>query len=132
VDHAELIAENFATGNDRLLRNPIRAKLWSAQPFFRPCPPIPGSACATQHKFAAYALGGYCAITTDANSSAHTGGVTPVSFLRVILVPESNLGVVILTNASMEGAFDSVLYHNPAILFRAPATDGSPHEKKKK
>ena len=40
----------------------------------------------------------------------HTGGVAGF-VTRVMLVPDENLGVVILTNAESDSAFDAVLYH---------------------
>jgi len=49
----------------------------------------------------------------------HTGGVA--GFVsRVMLVPEENLGVVILTNAEEGGAFDSVLFRllDSYLVFR--------------
>jgi hypothetical protein len=53
---------------------------------------------------------------------AHTGGVA--GFVsRVMLVPEENLGVVILTNAEEGGAFDSILYHVLDHYFGLPTTD---------
>jgi len=40
-----------------------------------------------------------------------------------MLVPEQNLGIVILTNAEQGGAFDSILYHILDHYFGLPATD---------
>jgi hypothetical protein len=40
-----------------------------------------------------------------------------------MLVPEENLGVVILTNAEQEGAFDSILYHILDHYLALPQTD---------
>jgi hypothetical protein len=52
----------------------------------------------------------------------HTGGVA--GFVsRVMLVPEENLGVVVLTNAEESGAFDSILYHVLDHYFSLPPTD---------
>ncbi len=52
----------------------------------------------------------------------HTGGVG--GFVsRVMLVPEENLGVVVLTNAEEDGAFDSILFHVLDHYFGLPATD---------
>jgi hypothetical protein len=52
----------------------------------------------------------------------HTGGVA--GFVsRVMLVPEENLGVVVLTNAEEDGAFDSILYHVLDHYFGLPPTD---------
>jgi hypothetical protein len=40
-----------------------------------------------------------------------------------MLVPEENLGVVVLTNAEEGGAFDSILYHVLDYYFHLPPTD---------
>jgi hypothetical protein len=40
-----------------------------------------------------------------------------------MLVPDLNLGVVILTNAEQGSAFDSILYHVLDNYFQLPATD---------
>jgi hypothetical protein len=40
-----------------------------------------------------------------------------------MLVPEENLGVVILTNAEEDGAFDAILYHVLDHYLRLPTTD---------
>jgi hypothetical protein len=40
-----------------------------------------------------------------------------------MLVPEERLGVVILTNAEEDAAFDSILYHVLDYFFQAPPTD---------
>ena len=42
---------------------------------------------------------------------------------RVMLVPEDNLGVVVLTNAEEGGAFDAILYHVLDHYFGLPPTD---------
>jgi CubicO group peptidase (beta-lactamase class C family) len=52
----------------------------------------------------------------------HTGGVA--GFVsRVLLVPEENFGLVILTNAEEDAAFESVMYHLVDSYFGAPSTD---------
>ena len=52
----------------------------------------------------------------------HSGGVSGF-VTRVLLVPEENLGVVILTNAEEGGAFESILYHVLDSYFGLPPTD---------
>lgn len=52
----------------------------------------------------------------------HTGGVA--GFVsRVLLVPEENFGLVILTNAEEDAVFESVMYHIVDSYFGAPSTD---------
>jgi len=69
-------------------------------------------------------LGNY-ATTMDANSPATL--VESAAFVsRVMLVPEENLGVVVLTNAEEGGAFDSILYHVLDSYFNYRQPTGSP------
>ena len=52
----------------------------------------------------------------------HTGAVQ--GFVsRVMLVPGENLGVVVLTNAESNGAFDAILFHVLDYYFHAPKSD---------
>jgi hypothetical protein len=72
--------------------------------------------------FADYALGWGLRDYHGRKLVGHTGGVG--GFVsRVMLVPEENLGVVILTNAEEGGAFDSILYHVLDYYFNLPPTD---------
>jgi hypothetical protein len=52
----------------------------------------------------------------------HSGGVAGY-VTRVMLVPEENLGVVILTNAEETGAFESVLFHLLDSYLGGPTDD---------
>jgi len=70
--------------------------MWSAQTIL-PAGERPGPLAALSSKFASYALAGI-ARYHGRKLVGHTGGVA--GFVsRVMLVPEENLGVVILTNA---------------------------------
>ena len=72
--------------------------------------------------FADYSLGWSLRDYHGRKLVGHTGGVG--GFVsRVMLVPEENLGVVILTNAEQSGAFDSILYHVLDHYFQLPSTD---------
>ena len=72
--------------------------------------------------FADYALGWGLRDYHGRKLVGHTGGVG--GFVsRVMLVPEENLGVVVLTNAEEGGAFDSILYHVLDHYFHLPPTD---------
>src|SRR5262249_30373898 len=61
-------------------------------------------------KFSAYGLGWGLRDYHGRKLVGHSGGVAG-TVTRVMLVPEENLGVVVLTNAEEEGAFESVLFH---------------------
>ncbi|KGM57758.1 beta-lactamase [Lysobacter arseniciresistens ZS79] len=52
----------------------------------------------------------------------HTGG-WPGFFSRVTLVPEQELGIIVLTSAEVDGAFNSVTMRALDAMLDAPATD---------
>jgi CubicO group peptidase (beta-lactamase class C family) len=96
-------------------------EMWSAQTIL----PIGAGAsplAAKRPKFAAYGLGWGLSDYHGRKMVAHTGGVAGM-VSRVMLVPEENLGVVILTNAEEGGAFDSILYHILDSYFGLAPTD---------
>jgi CubicO group peptidase (beta-lactamase class C family) len=94
---------------ERIFSERQSREMWSAQTIL---PIGPGSSplAAKRPKFAAYGLGWGLSDYQGRKMVAHTGGVAGM-VSRVMLVPEENLGVVILTNAEQGGAFDSILYH---------------------
>ncbi len=99
----------------------VRKEMWSPQtilPTGDPPPPL----AALKANFADYALGWGLRDYHGRKLVGHTGGVG--GFVsRVMLVPEENLGVVVLTNAEQDGAFDSILYHVLDHYFHLPPTD---------
>ena len=83
--------------------------MWSAQTIL-PIGAGEGPLAALRPKFSAYGLGWSLRDYHGRKLVGHTGGVA--GFVsRVTMVPEENLGVVILTNAEQGEAFDSVLLH---------------------
>ena len=96
-------------------------EMWTPQtilPIGDPPPPL----AALKANFADYALGWGLRDYHGRKLVGHTGGVG--GFVsRVMLVPEENLGVVVLTNAEEDGAFDSILYHVLDHYFHLPPTD---------
>src|SRR6267142_1657712 len=111
----------FPAGDARLFSERQSREMWSAQTIL-PAGEIPGPLAALSGKFADYGLGWGLRDYHGRKLVGHTGGVA--GFVsRVMLVPEENLGVVILTNAEQEGAFDSILYHILDHYFAVPQTD---------
>jgi hypothetical protein len=111
----------FPGGNARLFSEAQSRSMWSAQTIL-PAGERPGPLAPLSSKFAAYALGWGLRDYHGRKLVGHTGGVA--GFVsRVMLVPEENLGVVILTNAEQGGAFDSILYHVLDHYFGLPSTD---------
>ena len=111
----------FVDRDGHLFTEQRSKEMWSAQtilPIGDPPPPLAG----LKAHFADYALGWGLRDYHGRKLVGHTGGVG--GFVsRVMLVPEENLGVVILTNAEEDGAFDSILYHVLDHYFHLPPTD---------
>src|SRR6266700_6986388 len=105
----------------RLFSERQSSEMWSAQTIL-PAGERPGPLAALSSKFASYALGWGLRDYHGRKLVGHTGGVA--GFVsRVMLLPEENLGVVILTNAEEGGAFDSILYHVLDGYFGSGNTD---------
>jgi len=108
--------------SDKRLFSEARSReMWAAQTIL-PIGEMPASLSALKPNFADYALGWSLRDYHGHTSVAHTGGVAGM-VSRVMLVPDSNLGVVILTNAEQGSAFDSILYHVLDHYFQLPSTD---------
>jgi hypothetical protein len=96
-------------------------EMWAPQTILPTGDPPPALA-GLKTNFADYALGWGLREYHGRKLVGHTGGVG--GFVsRVMLVPEENLGVVILTNAEEDGAFDAILYHVLDHYLRLPTTD---------
>ncbi|HEV3420983.1 MAG TPA: serine hydrolase [Candidatus Acidoferrum sp.] len=70
----------------------------------------PGDLKELRPHFTGYGLGWFLRDYKGRKLVGHSGGVAGF-VTRVLLVPEENLGVVILTNAEEDLAFEAVLYH---------------------
>jgi CubicO group peptidase (beta-lactamase class C family) len=111
----------FPDSDARLFSEAQSREMWSAQTIL-PVGERQGPLAALSSKFAAYALGWGVRDYHGRKLVGHTGGVA--GFVsRVMLVPEENLGVVILTNAEQGGAFDSILFHVLDSYFARQPTD---------
>jgi CubicO group peptidase (beta-lactamase class C family) len=111
----------FPNNEHRLFSDAQSREMWSAQTIL-PAGDNSGPLSGLSTKFAAYGLGWGLRDYHGRKLVGHTGGVA--GFVsRVMLVPEENLGVVILTNAEEEGAFDSILFHVLDSYFAVPPTD---------
>jgi CubicO group peptidase (beta-lactamase class C family) len=107
--------------NARLFTEQRSKEMWTPQTILPTGDPPPGLA-GLKTNFADYALGWGLRDYHGRKLVGHTGGVA--GFVsRVMLVPEENLGVVVLTNAEEGGAFDSILYHVLDHYFHLPPTD---------
>ena len=95
--------------------------MWAGQTIL-PIGTPPASLASLKANFAAYALGWGTRDYKGRKMVGHTGGVLGY-VSRVMLVPEENLGVVILTNAESGSAFDSILFHIIDQYFGIAPTD---------
>jgi len=110
----------FADRDGRFFSERQSREMWSGQtilPIRDPAPPL----ASLKPSFREYGLGWELRDYHGHKLVGHSGDVGYVS--RVMLVPEENLGVVILTNAGDTGAFESILYHVLDHYFHLPAKD---------
>ncbi len=111
----------FVGREGRLFSEQRSKEMWSPQTIL-PIGDYPSPLAGLKPNFADYALGWMVRDYHGRKLVGHTGGVG--GFVsRVMLVPEENLGVVVLTNAEEDGAFDSILYHVLDHYFNLPSTD---------
>lgn len=111
----------FPNREGRLFSETQSREMWTPQTIL-PIPDPPPSLAALKPNFADYGFGWTLRDYHGRKMVGHTGGVA--GFVsRVMLVPQENLGVVILTNAEEGGAFDSILYHVIDSYFQLSPTD---------
>ena len=111
----------FPDSDARLFSEQRSREMWSAQTIL-PTRERSGEMHKLSPKFAAYALGWGLQDYQGRKLVGHTGGVA--GFVsRVMLVPEENLGIVILTNAEEGYAFEAIMYHVLDNYFGGGNTD---------
>jgi CubicO group peptidase (beta-lactamase class C family) len=117
----QLSRGKFIDHDGHLFTEQRSKEMWTPQTILPVGDPPPGLA-GLKANFADYALGWGLRDYHGRKLVGHTGGVA--GFVsRVMLVPEENLGIVVLTNAEEDGAFDSILYHVLDHYFQLPPTD---------
>jgi CubicO group peptidase (beta-lactamase class C family) len=89
-----------------------------AQRISEPPPPLR----ASKPNFAGYGLGLGLRDYAGRKVVSHTGGLTGM-VTTIAMIPEENLGVIILTNQEEGGAFTAVLYHIFDHYLGRPPTD---------
>jgi CubicO group peptidase (beta-lactamase class C family) len=105
----------------RLFSEQRSREMWSAQTI-TPLGDPPPHLSALRANFSAYGLGWGLTEYRGFRIVSHTGGL--MGFVsRVTLVPDLNLGVVVLTNQQSGGAFQSMTYRILDHYMSAPATD---------
>jgi CubicO group peptidase (beta-lactamase class C family) len=93
----------------RIFSEKVSQDMW-AQQMIVPVRQAPSELKNLQAHFAGYGMGWALRDYKGRKLVSHSGGVAGY-VTRVMLVPEENLGVVILTNAEEDAAFESVLFH---------------------
>jgi CubicO group peptidase (beta-lactamase class C family) len=94
---------------ERVFSEKSSREMW-AQQMIVPTGEAPPELKLLQRHFSGYGLGWGLRDYKGRKLVGHSGGVAGY-VTRVMLVPEENLGVVILTNAEEDNAFESVLFH---------------------
>lgn len=111
-----------ADGKERRLFKAARQReMWSLVTPIPIAEPAAGLA-ATKPNFNGYALGWNLSDYRGKKVVSHTGGF-PGMVSKVALVPELNLGVVILTNQEQGAAFQAVTWRVLDAFYGAPPTD---------
>lgn len=87
-----------------------------------PISEMPKPLAALKPNFAVYGLGWFLRDYHGRKLVYHTGGLTG-QVSKTLLVPEANLGIVVLTNQESGGAFESVVYHLLDYYLQLPNTD---------
>lgn len=105
----------------RLFSDRQNLEMWSAQTI-TPLAPLPPHLAALKTNFSAYGLGWGLTEYRGFKIVSHTGGLMGY-VSRVTLIPDLNLGVVVLTNQQSGGAFQSMTYRILDYYMNAPATD---------
>jgi CubicO group peptidase (beta-lactamase class C family) len=97
-----------SNGNMRLYSDARAAELWTAQTPIKIGEP-PAALAATKPNFSAYGLGFQLRDYHGQKVAMH-GGALQGFYSRVLLVPESKLGIAIFTNAESGGALNALQY----------------------
>ena len=105
----------------RIFSEKSSREMW-AQQMIVPVGDAPPEIKGLQRHFAGYGMGWVLRDYKGRKLVSHSGGVAGF-VTRVMLVPEENLGVVILTNAEEDLAFESVLFHMLDAYLGGPTQD---------
>lgn len=105
----------------RLFSERQNREMWSPQTI-TPLGELPPHLAALKANFSAYGLGWGLTEYRGFKIVSHTGGLMGY-VSRVTLIPDLNLGVVVLTNQQSGGAFQSMTYRILDYYMNAPATD---------
>jgi CubicO group peptidase (beta-lactamase class C family) len=105
----------------RIFSEKSSREMW-AQQMVVPISEAPPETKSLERRFSGYGMGWGLRDYKGRKLIGHSGGVAGF-VTRVMLVPEENLGVVILTNAEEGSAFESVLMHILDAYLGGPTMD---------
>jgi hypothetical protein len=108
-------------GDKRLFSERQSREMWSPQTI-QPIGQPTGALAPLRPNFSAYALGWGVADYRGQKIVSHTGGLLGM-VSKTTLVPDLGLGIVVLTNQEMGGAFQAITYTILDSYLGAPKTD---------
>jgi CubicO group peptidase (beta-lactamase class C family) len=108
-------------GEKHIFSEKSSREMWSQQ-MVVPVGEAPPELKSAQRRFSGYGMGWGLRDYKGRKLVSHSGGVLGY-VTRVMLVPEENLGVVILTNAEEDSAFEAVLMHILDTYLGGPTID---------
>ncbi len=110
-----------AQGEQRLFSDQQSRQMWSSQTII-PISEPPPLLAAIRPNFQAYGLGWGLTDFHGQKLVSHTGGLAGL-VSRVTLLPDQQLGIVVLTNAEAGGAFHAITLHILDYYLNLPPTD---------
>ena len=117
-----LLAGGVLPDGSRLLSDATMRQLTSIVTPLAPARNLPPELAPQRHYFAGYALGLNVRDYRGARMWTHTGGL-PGYVSRVMMLPDTRLGVTVLTNQESGEAFDAIAYRIVDHYLGAPPHD---------
>ena len=115
------LKESGQSGDRRLFSQRQSREMWSAQTPIAAGNP-PAQLPALRANFVAYGLGWSLTDYRGHKVVSHSGGLAGM-VSRVRMIPDMNLGVVVLTNQEAGGAMEALSYHIIDHFMNAPSSD---------
>jgi CubicO group peptidase (beta-lactamase class C family) len=103
--------------NKRLISEAVHRELWTPQTIIRVGDPGPYNT-----HFSAYGLGFFLSDVNGYKQVTHTGGLEGM-VTQITMIPELNLGIIVLTNQQEGGAFSSITNQIKDGYFGKSGTD---------
>ncbi|HWR36922.1 MAG TPA: serine hydrolase [Clostridia bacterium] len=109
-------------GDRRLFSEAAQRQMWSMQISTGPGRPQQGPLKSLEAKFSGYGMGWSLRDYQGRKIVSHGGALTGM-LSSVYLVPEENLGIIVLTNQEESGSYASIIYHILDHYMKLPATN---------